>query len=195
MRFQTATSRILALALSAIGAVVLAACGGGDSDSGAGNPQSAATDYDRALEAAPPPLAALYANGDAIIDGGAAEYEAQLEELRGYPVVVNAWASWCGPCRLEFPDFQAVSAERGDEVAFLGVNVYDNTDAANDFLDELPLPYPSISDPDEQIKDDLGLRGLPGTAFYDPDGKLVYLKQGPYTSAADLDADIDRYAG
>ncbi len=109
------------------------------------------------------------------------------------PVVANVWASWCGPCRLEFPDLQAVSADRGDEVAFLGVDTDDSADAANDFLAELPLPYPSISDPDSDVRKELGLRGLPGTAFYDRDGNLVYLKQGPYLSEDDLNADIDKY--
>ncbi len=196
MSLRPATSRILALALGVIVAVIVAACslGSDEGDPGAGNPESKATDYEQALADAPPALAALYADGDQIIDGGLAEFDAQLEKLNGHPVVVNAWASWCGPCRLEFPDFQAVSAERGDEVAFLGVNVDDSTDAANEFLSELPLPYPSITDPDSEVKDELGLRGLPGTAFYDSGGELVYVKQGPYTSEADLNADIDKYA-
>lgn len=196
MSLRPATSRILALALSVITAALVAGCSFGSDDAGdpgAGNPESKATNYEQALAAAPPPLAALYANGDQIIEGGLAEYDAQLEKLSGYPVVVNAWASWCGPCRIEFPDFQAVSAERGDEVAFLGVDVDDSTDAANEFLADLPLPYPSVSDPDSEVKDALGLRGLPGTAFYDSEGELVYLKQGPYTSEADLNADIDKY--
>lgn len=177
--------------------LALALLGGCDSsggDPGAGNPESQATDYEKALAGAPAPLAKLYANGDEIIEGGADELHSQLEKLRGYPVVVNAWASWCGPCRLEFPDFQAVAAERGDEVAFIGADIDDSTDAANEFLSELPLPYPSVSDPDSEVKDELGLRGLPGTAFYDANGELVYLKQGPYTSEADLNADIDKYA-
>ncbi len=164
-------------------------------DPGAGNPESKATDYEAALAGAPPALAALYANGDELIEGGGDEFHAQLEELSGHPVVVNAWASWCGPCRLEFPDFQAVAADRGDEVAFLGVDTDDSIDAANDFLDELPLPYPSISDPESDVRDELKLRGLPGTAFYDAEGELVYLKQGPYLSEADLNADIDKYLG
>lgn len=193
MRTRRAVSYRLTVALS-VAAGVLGACGSSGGDPGAANPESKATDYEQALADAPPPLADLYANGDEIIEGGAAEFEARLEQLRGYPVVVNAWASWCGPCRLEFPDFQAVSAERGDEVAFIGVDVDDSTDAANEFLGELPLPYPSISDPDSEIKDELGLRGLPGTAFYDSSGEIVYLKQGPYTSEQDLNADIDRYA-
>jgi thiol-disulfide isomerase/thioredoxin len=164
-------------------------------DAGAGNPDSKATDYEQALAGAPPALADLYANGDELIEGGGDAFHAELDKLQGHPVVVNAWASWCGPCRLEFPDFQAVAADRGDEVAFMGVDTDDSSDAANDFLDELPLPYPSISDPDSDVKDELELRGLPGTAFYDENGELVYLKQGPYLSEDDLNADIDKYLG
>ena len=67
--------------------------------------------------------------------------------------------------------------------------------AAEDFLAQLPLPYPSVSDPDAEIKDDLGIVGLPGTAFYDSEGELVHLKQGPYTSQEQLNADIDSYLG
>jgi cytochrome c biogenesis protein CcmG, thiol:disulfide interchange protein DsbE len=178
-------------------ALALVACGSdSDTDSadpGAGNPESRATDYESALADAPPKLAELYADGDAIVDGGLDVYDAQLAELRGHPVVANAWASWCGPCRLEFPDFQAVSAERGDEIAFLGINVDDARPAAEEFLEELPLPYPSIADPDGEVRDALGLVGLPGTAFYDERGELVYLKQGPYTSEEQLEADITSY--
>jgi thiol-disulfide isomerase/thioredoxin len=110
-------------------------------------------------------------------------------------VVVNVWASWCGPCRLEFPDFQQVSAERGDEVAFLGVDALDTDPAAESFLEELPLPYPSVTDPDEQVRRQYGIRGYPATMFFAANGELVHLKQGPYTSAAELEADIDEYLG
>ena len=191
----------LAIGIVAVLAVVglsvwgLASRGDQASDPGSGNPESKATDYEQALADAPPPLAALYRNGDELIEGGGDEFHAQLEKLHGYPVVVNAWASWCGPCRLEFPDFQAVAADRGDEVAFLGVDTDDSTDAANDFLAELPLPYPSIRDPDSDVRDELELRGLPGTAFYNSDGELVYVKQGPYLSEDELNADIDKYLG
>jgi cytochrome c biogenesis protein CcmG/thiol:disulfide interchange protein DsbE len=194
MRFRTAISRILALTLSVAATAGLAACGG--DDSGTSNPESKAVDYERALADAPPPLAKLYANGDEIIDGGVDELHAQLAKLRGHPVVVNVWASWCGPCRFEFPDFQAVSAERGDEVAFLGVDTDDSLAAANDFLAELPLPYPSVSDPDsDYYRGELDVVALPSTAFYDSVGELQYVKQGPYTSEEALNADIDKYAG
>jgi len=170
------------------------ASGGESVDPGAGNPESQAIDYEQALADAPPALAELYAEGDALIPGGAGELQSQLDRLAGYPVVVNVWASWCGPCRAEFPDFQQVSADRGDEVAFLGVDALDTDPAAENFLEELPLPYPSVTDPDEQVKREYGIRGYPATAFFNADGELVHLKQGPYTSRQDLEGDLERYA-
>jgi cytochrome c biogenesis protein CcmG/thiol:disulfide interchange protein DsbE len=170
----------------------LAAAGCGDED--AGNPESAAIDYEKALADAPPKLAALYEQGDAVLPGGLDAYGEQLARLEGTPAVVNVWASWCGPCRFEFPYFQQVAAEQGDEVAFLGVLTDDTEPAARDFLDELPLPYPSIDDPDKEILRDLGGRGPPITAFYDASGELAFVHHGPYASADDLGADIDRYA-
>ncbi len=112
------------------------------SDGDAANPESAAVDYDQALAGAPAPLAKLYAQGDALIPGGADAYEAELAKLRGHPVVVNKWASWCGPCRYEFPFFQSQAAQQGKRIAFLGVDTEDSEDAARTFLDELPRPLP-----------------------------------------------------
>ena len=119
----------------------------------------------------------------------------RIAALRGYPVVANVWASWCGPCRFEFPILQKLSARYGKRVAFLGVNSEDSDDAAKTFLAEAPVPYPSYTDPDKEIADSLGAAvGLPDTAFYDRAGKLVYLKQGPYADDSELEADVRRYA-
>jgi cytochrome c biogenesis protein CcmG/thiol:disulfide interchange protein DsbE len=171
-------------------AVAVGGCGGG-SAADAGK----APDYGRALAGAPKPLARLYAQGDRLLPGGAAAFERQLSALRGYPVVVNKWASWCGPCRVEFPWFQELSAKLGKRVAFVGVDSNDSAAAARTFLGELPVPYPSYSDPDQDIARLLKATvGFPGTAFYDRMGELAFVRQGQYPSKAALEADIKRYA-
>jgi thiol-disulfide isomerase/thioredoxin len=152
-------------------------------------------DYEKALAGAPAPLAALYRQESELLDGGADAFERRIAELRGHPVVVNVWASWCGPCRFEFPSFQRLSARYGKRVAFIGVDREDSEDAARTFLSDNPVPYPSYSDPDSEINELFGdPRGLPDTAFYDRRGELVYVKQGQYPDEAALRADIERCA-
>jgi cytochrome c biogenesis protein CcmG/thiol:disulfide interchange protein DsbE len=169
----------------------LAACGG----SSGGGSTAKAPDYQRALAGAPKPLAKLYAQGDRLLSGGTGAFQSQLAALRGYPVVVNVWASWCEPCRTEFPYLQHLSARYGKRVAFLGVDADDSSGAARTFLGELPLPYPSYTDPNRDITRSLGApTGLPDTAYYDSSGNRVFVKQGQYASEADFAADIRRYA-
>jgi cytochrome c biogenesis protein CcmG/thiol:disulfide interchange protein DsbE len=196
---RTSVRNIAAVAggIALVVAVVIGINQASDSDgNGAGNPESAGTeaDFERALAGAPPKLAKLYARGDALIPGGVEALHAKLTELRGYPAVVNVWASWCGPCRFEFPYFQKAAARYGDRVAFIGLDSEDSDAAARTFLDELPLPYPSVTDPDADSRDEYELRGFPATAFYNSEGERVYVRPGPYSSADELAADIDRYA-
>ena len=149
-----------------------------------------------ALADAPAPLAALHADSSRLLDGGVAGFETRLKELRGYGVVVNKWASWCAPCRTEFPHFQRLSARRGDRIAFLGVNSGDNRDDAAEFLTEFPTPFPSYVDPDEKIARAIGApANYPVTVFFDAQGKRAFVHQGQYRTEADLAADIDRYLG
>jgi len=131
---------------------------------------------------------------DPLLDGGTKAYDAFIAKQRGRPVVVNKWASWCGPCRVEFPYFRAV-AKRDEDVTFIGVNSQDNYDDAREFLTEEPVPYKHFKDPNLEIAAKFnGVQSFPATAFYDKRGELAYLHQGPYRSEADLAEDIDRYA-
>jgi thiol-disulfide isomerase/thioredoxin len=169
-------------------ALAISACGSSQGD-------GHHPDYANALAGAPAPLARLYAQGNRLLPGGVGAYEERLAELRGHPAVVNVWASWCGPCRFEFPYFQQIAAEYGKRVAFLGIDSQDSHDAARTFLSEAPVPYPSYTDPDEKLAESVGAGlGLPDTAFYDRRGRLVHLKQGPYDSRAELRADVQSYA-
>jgi cytochrome c biogenesis protein CcmG/thiol:disulfide interchange protein DsbE len=88
-----------------------------------------------------------------------------------------------------------VAADQGKEVAFLGIDSNDGEDSARDFVAEFPLPYPSYIDPDQEIADQLeGALAFPATAFYDSEGRLVHVRNGPYSNDDELAADIERYA-
>jgi cytochrome c biogenesis protein CcmG, thiol:disulfide interchange protein DsbE len=182
---------MLRLALVLAGAILaIAACDSGE------EPRSAASPGDaQRLAGAPPPLAALHRQGNELLDGGADAFKARLRRLRGYPVVVNKWASWCGPCRFEFPFFQRLSVKHGKRVAFLGVDSDDSDGDAREFLRKFPVPFPSYKDPHLAVAAELGaVQATPATAFYDAKGELAFLHQGGYASEAKLAEDIDRYA-
>jgi len=182
---------LLALSALLIAALAAAGCGGSGGDStGSSHP-----DYAQALKGAPAPLGALHEQEGELLPGGTAAFEKRIAELRGYPVVANVWASWCGPCQFEFPVLQKLSARYGKQVAFIGVNSEDDEAAAKTFLREEPVPYPSYTDGDKAIARSLGASvGLPDTAFFDRQGKLIYLKQGPYAHDSELEEDVKRYA-
>jgi protein SCO1/2 len=140
-------------------------------------------------------LADLRAEGGRLLAGGAPALRARLAALRGHPVVVNGWASWCAPCRAELPLFAASSRRHGGSVAFLGLDVSDDAAHARDFLAGKDLPYPSYGAGDGAADDLLGgLQGLPTTAFLDRDGKLVFAHTGAYRDLAALEADIALHA-
>jgi cytochrome c biogenesis protein CcmG/thiol:disulfide interchange protein DsbE len=179
------------LAMLLATALLASGCG----SSGGGDYSGTHPDYERALAGAPAPLASLHEQANELLPGGTGAYEKRIAALHGYPVVANVWASWCGPCRFEFPVLQKLAARYGKRVAFLGVDSQDSDDAAATFLEEAPVPYPSYTDPDQKIADSLGASlGLPDTAFYDRGGELVYLKQGPYAEQSELEADVRHYA-
>jgi cytochrome c biogenesis protein CcmG, thiol:disulfide interchange protein DsbE len=150
----------------------------------------------RDLAGAPAPLAALHDQSNELLPGGAGAFDERLAELRGHPVVINKWASWCGPCRAELPIFQEIATDRGKEIAFVGINSRDKRPAAERFAASYPVPYPSYEDPDEKIARELKVpSNFPVTLFVDADGKTVFINQGGYRSAAELSADIDEHLG
>ena len=181
----------LCLAVLAV-AFALAGCSGSSS----GNPDSRLSlqQATQPLTGATPQLAAIRGQANQLLDGGKDAFDQRIEALRGTPVVVNDWASWCGPCRFEFPFLQSQASKHAKDVAFLGVDSDDSSGSAKTFLGELPLPYPSYSDPDKSIRQELHGIGYPATVFYDRSGNLVYSHQGQYRTESELAADIQKYA-
>jgi cytochrome c biogenesis protein CcmG/thiol:disulfide interchange protein DsbE len=131
-----------------------------------------------------------------IRDADVKSFAAEVAKHKGKPVVVNGWASWCGPCKLEFPIFRTAAQKLDGQVVFLGLNVSDNREDAEAFLEKEPVPYDSFDDGDARIAQKAGASGgLPITIFYDRDGKLAFLHQGGYETEKDLRKDIERYTG
>ena len=98
--------------------------------------------------------------------------------MKGRPVVVNFWATWCEPCKAEMPRLVDASEEYSDRVGFLGVNVEDDIDAAEQFVRDFEIPFRSVADPNGEIRRDEKVLGLPVTQFYGADGDLAYVHQG-----------------
>ena len=120
-----------------------------------------------------------------------ASYDEMLARERGTPVLVNIWASWCGPCRQEAPLLAAASRTYGDRVRFVGVDILDERGSARDFMHASGWTYPSIYDPNGSIRDGLGVLGQPATLFYAADGTLVKTWLGPLTEQA-LTSNLER---
>lgn len=113
-----------------------------------------------------------------------------LEELRGTPVVVNFWASWCTPCRQEAKLLQSTWEQaRGRGVLFLGINMQDARGDARAFIDEFGLDYPSVREPGRETGEGYGATGIPETYFLSADGRVVGRHVGPI-EAGELRAGI-----
>lgn len=150
----------------------------------------------RDVAQAPPPLKRLYARGGELVQLSGDGFVEYIARLRGYPVVINKWAEWCGPCREEFPILRKAAARHGTRVAFIGLNSGDKRDRAEAFLRTQPTVYPNVRDPDEQIARALQAATVsPSTIFLDTKGNIVTVRQGVYSSLAQLERDLRQYAG
>ena len=100
------------------------------------------------------------------------------KDLEGTPVVLNLWASWCGPCRDEAPVFERISNKYEGRVVVVGVNVQDVEPAARDFVEEFGITYPVVVDEQRKLARALDYFGLPETFFIDHEWRFVGTGQG-----------------
>jgi len=123
----------------------------------------------------------LPTSADALPAFDLARFQKLMTELKGTPVVVNIWASWCGPCTSEAPHLASIARETAGKVQFVGVDIQDKRPAARGFIAKYGWTYPSVFDPDQTILNGLGFLGPPVTLLFDRTGKRVFVWSGAVT--------------
>lgn len=146
----------------------------------AGEPQPATPAYRPTVDARNATTAPqLPRHADALPTFDPERFRILLDQLRGTPVLVNVWGSWCPPCEEEMPRLVAAHAEYGDRVQFVGIDILDSRADARRFIEEHDITFPSVFDVDDAIKPALGQFGQPVTIFYDREGAFVTSWAGP----------------
>jgi thiol-disulfide isomerase/thioredoxin len=192
-RLSLALAAAIVLAVLAVGIVQLAHSSG---EAPAIAPLQITTAQIRErLAGSAEPLAALHTQASELLPETGDAFSRRLGLLRGEPLVINKWASWCTPCHAEIGSFQRASISFGREVAFLGIDSLDTErTGALGFLHSFPVAYPSYYDPSGQIGTAITLSTfVPVTVFYNRRGEQ-FIHQGQFSSLAKLEQDIRRYA-
>lgn len=200
------------LALGSFGlALVLGACGRGPTGTPPWTPSSPSTRDGHSAEPTPTPARALPNLCPASEDRatrakgvlpdvtlhclGSAE-TVQLRRLTGRPILVNFWASWCGPCKVELPLLARAQEASDGAVSFVGVDVQDSAEEAWKLLTELGVKYPQLEDPRGVTRGPFGWSGgLPLTVFVDGQGRMVGTERSPFRSFSEVRAAIDHHLG
>lgn len=142
-----------------------------------------ATTVDGAITLEPAPIAGHPApNFELVSTNGET---VRLSDFEGKPVILNFWATWCGPCRAEFPEFQQAAVDNADRLVIVGINntSADNPNAIPEFLDEYGITFPILLDSDREALDAYNVLGLPTTIFIDDQGVVNEVFTGPLNKA------------
>lgn len=107
----------------------------------------------------------------------------RLSDFAGRPVLINFWATWCGPCRAEIPSLEAASRHFGDRAVILGVNVQESPRLVAPYLAELGMTYPVVLDTDASVSLSYRVRAFPTSFFVDAHGVIIQIEAGSISEA------------
>lgn len=109
----------------------------------------------------------------------------RLSDYKGRPVIVNFWATWCGPCRAEFPEFQQAAVDNADRLVIIGVNntTADQAELVPPFLEEFGITFPIVLDEEGEVVKAYRILGLPTTVFINSNGIVNEVFTGPLNKA------------
>ena len=105
-----------------------------------------------------------------------------LSELRGKTVLLNAFASWCGPCQAETPELVDLAKDESNDLLVIGLNLGETPEAIETYRQDFNVPYPLLPDADGSLMEIFRPIGLPTSWFIDPEGVIRYIHTGPMTA-------------
>ena len=159
-----------------LAALVISGCGGSTITTGNGTPAIAPV-----VGAQAPDFTLSTLDGETII----------LNELRGQPVILNFWATWCGYCRYQMPFLQAASEDKEHEMEFVGINIRENSDKVRQVIEYEGIDYTIALDSDGAVANSYNVRPIPATFFLDEHGIIQNIKIGAFMSQAELMAVLE----
>lgn len=124
-----------------------------------------------------------------------ADQKLELDGAPGVPMVVNFWAAWCAPCRIEMPILQEFYTAAAGKVLVLGIVTSDTRSAGTAFVTDEKITFPNVLDTSGQVVKKTGLMGLPNSMLIDAQGKIVETHVGPFKDGAELRAAVKKELG
>jgi thiol-disulfide isomerase/thioredoxin len=122
---------------------------------------------------------------------GLDKQEVSLSSLRGKPVLLNFWATWCGPCRIEMPFLQEIYEEwAGKGLVMLAVNIQENPTKVKQFVENAGLTFPVLLSPGNDVPLAYNIRGIPATFFIGADGVIRDIKIGAFLRVGEIESKL-----
>ncbi len=115
-----------------------------------------------------------------------------LSDLRGKPVFLNFWATWCGPCRFEMPEIQALHERTGDKLVVVAVDQDESSSDVVNFFEELGLTFTAVIDKGNKVSNKYRLFGLPSTFIIDAEGVVQAIKVGAFANEDDINKSLEK---